>query len=258
MGKEGFTLVELVVTITVLSLLAGIAVPSMAGYRDRAAAGVNEVNLLTTKRQIMAVRQAFPGEFAEIPLNEEMEAEEDNFFRFAGLDITAPRSLEVKTGENAVGKDVTMKTVLETDEVRTYYAGEGGEGDITGPAESVPEIPEEPTEAPTIPQHPCLDRDENCRCDTCGAEMHEEARFVDDGNCKNCGIHFIHRGLEDEVCDTCWWDIAVGKAHICSFEEGICRCKCGSSRCDHGETGTDACVFCGNQNYFHRCENCDG
>lgn len=130
----------------------------------------------------------------------------------------------------------------------------GGEGS------SETEEPTEPLPEPTVPEHAHRDRDGNCVCDIegCGALMHEERPFVGDGYCKKCGLHFIHSGMEvDDICDGCGVDGTTGLAHVCSWEAGKCRCRCGVSRCDHGSSGIGKCSICGNFNVWTEpCENC--
>ena len=130
----------------------------------------------------------------------------------------------------------------------------GGEG----PSDMEGEVEQLPTE-PVVPEHTCMDRDANCLCDIEGCEtiLHEETLFVDNGNCKKCGLHYIHRGVADYVCDTCGFDLLTGQPHVCSWEEGACRCRCGVSRCDHGSSGIGKCSICGNFNvWMEPCENC--
>ena len=297
MKERGFTLVELTVVLAVLAILAGIAMPSMMGYRNRAAHGVNLANLLTIRRQIEAVYQAFPGDFAEVDVHTEYTAE---FLLERVLDdVEVPVALEV-SGSFGVTEGTPMKAMLEMPampegmndvweeldlhpgQVGTYWNSLGG-GEEEMPEETepterppAPDVPsetlpggedssgtEEPTEPvptePVVPEHACRDRDGNCVCDIegCGVVMHEEAAFVENGNCKKCGMHYIHRGLEDKICNTCHLNIETGEIHVCSWEEGVCRCVCGASRCDHGSSGMGKCAICGNYNVLMEpCENC--
>ena len=50
--KKGFTLIELIVVITILGILVAIAVPSILNYIGEATAAVDEANERTAKSQI--------------------------------------------------------------------------------------------------------------------------------------------------------------------------------------------------------------
>ena len=266
MKERGFTLIELVVVLAVLGILAGIGVPYMMGYRNRAAHGVNVVNLLTTRRQIEAVRQAFPGDITgELKVAEKEEESGLFFLRYEDWDITAPVALGVYPGNGvvAVAEGALMKAWLENGRMQTSYVEEGGtpepEEEVVLPTESIPEETTEPPTEPAVQAHACRDRNGNCVCDItgCGAVMHEENPFKKDGYCQKCGLHFIHSGMEDDVCDGCRVDGTTGQTHVCSWEEGVCRCRCGESRCDHGPSGVGKCAICGNFNVWTEpCENC--
>ena len=179
-------------------------------------------------------------------------------------------------------KDDWEELELQEGAVGTYWDSMGGQAEAvpeeteSGERPSAPEVPsytepggdgaseteetEEEAAEPTVPAHVCRDRDKDCLCDTagCGTVMHTETMWVEDGICTKCGLHFIHRGVADLVCDTCWLDLMTGQTHVCSWEEGVCLCRCGTSRCDHGSTGTDQCPFCGEYDYFmDPCSNCD-
>ena len=299
MKDRGFTLIELVVVLAVLGILAGIGVPYLMGYRNRAAHKLNMVNLMTNRRQIEAMYQVFPEDFAEMDVNTEYTAEE--LLRCVLEDVEVPGALGVyeATGVVKVEEGAPMMAMLEMSampdwtqddwtilelevgEVGTYWDSMGGQGEEnpgeTEPSQRppAPEVPEytvpgedggadteEPTlppVEPVVPEHACMDRDANCLCDTQGCEtiLHEETPFVDNGNCKKCGLHYIHRGVADYVCDTCGFDLLTGQPHVCSWEEGKCRCRCGVSRCDHGSSGIGKCSICGNFNvWMEPCENC--
>lgn len=276
MRKQGFTLMELLVVIAILAILAGIGIPYMTGYRNRAAAGVNEVNRLTTQRQIAMVLDAFPEDMKDIPRGEEILAA-NGFLKLGDWEISAPSALAVTSGAYEVEAGTVMKVWLkgekeiiskkylkdETLVLTTYWEAEAkpSEAEETmAPTETVPQETEPPETDPTIPPHTCRDWNSDCRCDTegCPEILHTEEKWVENGNCSKCGTHFLHRGMEDQVCDTCRLDEATGQTHVCSWAEGVCRCKCGSSRCDHGSTRTDTCPICGAYDYWmDPCPNCD-
>lgn len=50
--KKGFTLIELIVVITILGILVAIAVPSILNYIGEANTAVEEANLRTAKSQV--------------------------------------------------------------------------------------------------------------------------------------------------------------------------------------------------------------
>lgn len=50
--KKGFTLIELIVVITILGILVAIAVPSILNYITEATAAVDEANERTAKSQV--------------------------------------------------------------------------------------------------------------------------------------------------------------------------------------------------------------
>lgn len=264
MGKQGFTLVELIVCIAVLSILAGIGVPYMMGYRNRAAAGVNEVNLLTTARQINMVRNVFEAELKTESWRTGIAAEKE-ILKLGSWDFAAPSAQGVTSGERKVEAGTAMKAWLEEGQGKTTYWETGAaalpEEETAAPAETAPEETDAPATEPTVPAHACRDRDGDCLCDIdgCGAAMHTDKEWVNDGICSKCGIHFLHRGVADEVCDTCGMDLATGLTHVCVWEEGVCRCKCGNTRCDHGCSGTGRCPICAEKNtWIDRCPNCNG
>lgn len=260
MRKQGFTLVELTVVIAILAILAGIAVPAMAGYRDKAAEGVNEVNLLTAQRQLRMIWDNSQEDFSGV--SGQMQAVEE-LFSLGSWQVSAPRALGVRRGEHPVEAGTDMKAWLdENEEWTTSYedgaAGIGEEGAGPAPEAPVPETTE--TVPPAVAPHGCRDREpHDCICDVpgCGLPVHETG-FRDDGNCEYCGTHFQHIGMEDQICDACALDETTGQTHVCSWEDGECRCRCGASRCDHGTTGMLRCSYCGLQNFPRTpCPNCN-
>lgn len=247
MGKRGFTLVELTVVIAVLAILAGIAVPAMAGYRSRAAEGINEANCLTVERQIFAIRSVCEEEFEEVPKGTEIEALNE-WFRFGTWEISAPGALEVRFENREVEAGTSMKVVL-------YEIGEEGLEEEDVDAYYVRHETE-----PTVPVHACRDWDGDCVCDIAGCMevMHEEALFGGNGFCEKCGIHFRHADENgNQICDGCNLDFTTEQAHVCAWEDGECLCRCGANRCDHGSSGAGRCPFCGQNNYPRApCPNC--
>lgn len=263
MGKRGFTLVELTVVIAILAILAGIAVPAMAGYRDKAADGVNEVNLLTAQRQLRMLWDNSREDFREV--SNSLRAEEEAF-SIGSWQISAPKALGVRRGDHPVEAGTDMKAWLDENQEWTTSYEEGIAGEELGDAgqelpQPEPETPE--TSEPAVAEHDCYDRSSpyDCICDApgCGEEIHAMDDAGNLGNCLRCGGHFWHVFMDNQLCYTCNWDEVTGGPHVCEWEEGQCLCRCGASRCQHGSPlNMGACTYCGQSNTrTNPCPNCN-
>lgn len=274
MKDRGFTLIELVV-LAVLGILAGIGVPYLMGYRNRVAHKLNVVNLLNIRRQIEAVYQVFPEDFAEVDVHAEYTAEE--LLKCVLEDVEVPGALGVYKAGGVVKveegapmmamlemsampeemKEVWEELELKEGEVGTYWDSMGGQGEEnpgeTEPSERspAPEVPEytvpgedggTDTEEPTLPpvepvapEHACRDRNGNCVCDIEG-----------------CGtvMHEEHPFVKNGYCQKCGLHFihsGMEEDDICDgcWVDGttglphVCSWKDGECRCRCGKSRCD-------------------
>ncbi|MCK8816854.1 type II secretion system GspH family protein [Natroniella sulfidigena] len=63
--EDGFTLIELLVVITVLGILAGVAIPRLSGIQERAQRSVLEANA-NTIRNVMEMYRTFEGSYPDL------------------------------------------------------------------------------------------------------------------------------------------------------------------------------------------------
>jgi len=64
-NRKGFTLIELLIVVAIIGILAAIAIPQFAAYRQKAynsAANSDLKNLKTGMEAYMADNQAYPGQ----------------------------------------------------------------------------------------------------------------------------------------------------------------------------------------------------
>jgi len=114
--KKGFSLTELVITMGVIALLAGIAIPQYRGYRAKA----RRSEALTIASKILRTAEIFYGKTDKAPcsIGSEMNP--------------APAQREVLTGNCNVVNELQMifpvKKILLNDNSKLYYAYQVGPG----------------------------------------------------------------------------------------------------------------------------------
>ena len=99
MKNEGFTLIELLVVVAIIGILAAIAIPQFAAYRQRgfdARANTDVRNLATSEEAYFASNEAYTTVTADLP----------GFVQSAGVTIGGP-SLVGTTAFTATSKHAT-------------------------------------------------------------------------------------------------------------------------------------------------------
>ena len=51
-GKKGFTLIELMIVITIIAILITITIPSYRSYRQRTSVSNNDLNVITQQEEV--------------------------------------------------------------------------------------------------------------------------------------------------------------------------------------------------------------
>ena len=83
--EDGFTLIEVLIIAAIISILAVIAIPTYASYRDRSfnSAAISDLrNAATAQEAYYLVNQTYS------PAISNLEAQPYNFFRSAGVNIS--------------------------------------------------------------------------------------------------------------------------------------------------------------------------
>ena len=113
--EDGFTLLELMVTVLIIAIMLALAIPSMLGARKRAndrAAQANLRNALTAEKTYYSDRQAYTADVATSPAGD-LELVEGSLTYAAGFPVSTSKAntIYVTTANTNVTNDTVCVTV---------------------------------------------------------------------------------------------------------------------------------------------------
>jgi len=117
-NQKGFTLVELIVVIAILGILAGIAVPRLTGFQERAAVKADEANAKTVANTLAIlladnkfVGQTNGGTAGTVPISGPVTATEAAPIRETFTNSTVPTTqAQVHTPDSVLYYEVNLSS----------------------------------------------------------------------------------------------------------------------------------------------------